>query len=129
MFMHPGFTGWSCFHVKLRILFESQLSDMSDSNPSFNSKQISHLRALAHALKPVVMIGNNGLTEKVLHEIETALNAHELIKIKVQGDDRALRTQMLQDICAKSGATAIHHIGKQLVVYRAATSPKILFPK
>jgi RNA-binding protein len=102
---------------------------MSESNPSFSSKQISHLRTLAHALKPVVMIGNNGLTEKVLHEIEIALNAHELIKIKVQGDDRALRTQMLQDICTKSEAVAVHHIGKQLIIYRAAAKPKILFPK
>ena|SRR5690606_10502641 len=102
---------------------------MSESKSSLTSRQISHLRALGHALKPVVMIGNNGLTEKVLHEIETALNAHELIKIKVHGDDRALRTQMLEEICSKSNATAVHHIGKQLVIYRQADKPKILFPK
>jgi RNA-binding protein len=102
---------------------------MSESKSLLTSKQTSHLRALGHALKPVVMIGNNGLTEKVLHEIEIALNAHELIKIKVHGDDRALRTQMLEEICSKSSATAVHHIGKQLVIYRQADKPKILFPK
>lgn len=94
-----------------------------------NSKQISHLRALSHNLNAVVMIGNSGLTEKVLNEIEVSLKAHELIKIKVHGDDRALRSKMLEKICEKTGAVAVHHIGKQLVVYRQADKPKILFPK
>lgn len=94
-----------------------------------NSKQISHLRALSHNLNAVVMIGNNGLTEKVLNEIEVSLKAHELIKIKVHGDDRALRSKMLEEICEKTGAVAAHHIGKQLVIYRPTDKPKILFPK
>lgn len=95
---------------------------------TLNSKQISHLRALGHTLNPVVMIGNNGLTEKVLHEIDVSLKAHELIKIKVHGDDRALRIQMLEEICGKTGAVAVHHIGKQLVIYRQADKPKIILP-
>lgn len=94
-----------------------------------NTKQISHLRGLAHKLNPVVMIGNNGLTETVLREIENSLNAHELIKIKVFGDDRALRVSMLEDICKSTGAIAVHHIGKQLVIYRASATPKIVIPK
>jgi RNA-binding protein len=94
-----------------------------------NTKQISHLRGLAHKLNPVVMIGNNGLTETVLREIENSLNAHELIKIKVFGDDRALRVSMLEDICKSTGAIAVHHIGKQLVIYRALETPKIVIPK
>ncbi len=94
-----------------------------------NSKQVSHLRALSHSLNPVVMIGSNGLTEQVLREIDVSLNAHELIKIKVFGDDRELRKQMLEEICAKTGAVAIHHIGKQLVIYRPADKPKIELPK
>lgn len=93
-----------------------------------NSKQVSHLRGLGHNLHPVVMIGNNGLTEQVLKEIEVNLNAHELIKIKVFGDDRAARIQMLAEICEKTGATAIHHIGKQLVIYRRAKEAKITLP-
>lgn len=92
------------------------------------SKQTSHLRALGHNLHPVVMIGSNGLTEQVLREIDISLKAHELIKIKVLGDDRELRKQMLEEICEKLGAAPIHHIGKQLVVYRAADKPKIILP-
>lgn len=94
-----------------------------------NTKQISHLRGLAHKLNPVVMIGNNGLTDAVLQEIENSLNAHELIKIKVLGDDRELRIAMLKEICEKTGATNVHHIGKQLVIYRQAETPKIVIPK
>jgi RNA-binding protein len=94
-----------------------------------NTKQISHLRSLAHNINPVVMIGHQGLTENVLKEIENALNAHELIKIKVLGDDRELRVSMLEEICEKTGAVNVHHIGKQLVIYRQAETPKIVLPK
>lgn len=94
-----------------------------------NTKQISHLRGLAHKLNPVVMIGNNGLTLSVLQEIENSLNAHELIKIKVFGDDREIRVAMLEEICEKTGATKVHHIGKQLVIYRQSESTKIVIPK
>lgn len=86
------------------------------------------MRGLGHHLNPVVSIGNNGLTEQVMKEIELALNAHELIKIKVSGDDRALRIKMLEDICEKSGAAAVHHIGKQLVIYRKSEKSKITLP-
>ena len=75
------------------------------------------------------MIGNNGLTESVLKEIDVNLNAHELIKIKVMGDDRELRTQMLADICEKSNAVAVHHIGKQLVIYRQSEKNRIVIPQ
>ena len=63
-----------------------------------------------------------------MKEVELALNAHELIKIKVSGDDRALRITMLEEICEKSGATAVHHIGKQLVIYRKSEKSKITLP-
>jgi RNA-binding protein len=87
-------------------------------------KQISHLRGLAHSLSPVVMIGNNGLTENVIKEIELNLNAHELIKIQVAGDNRETRKAIYLDICTKTNATPVHHIGKQLVVYRASATVK-----
>ncbi len=89
-----------------------------------NSKQVSHLRGLAHSLSPVVMIGNQGLTENVIKEIELNLNAHELIKVQVAGDDRDMRKTMFQDICEKTNAIAVHHIGKQLVFYRASETVK-----
>lgn len=97
------------------------------------TKQISHLRGLAHSLNPVVMIGNQGLTENVLKEIDASLNAHELIKVKVAGDDREARKSIYAEICDKTNATAVHHIGKQLVFYRASEtikeSAKIIIPK
>lgn len=93
-----------------------------------NPKQISYLRGLAHNLNPVVMIGNNGMTDNVIKEIELNLNAHELIKIKVASDDRALRLQMLNDIAEKTNAVAVDHIGKQLVIYRKSEKAKIIIP-
>ena len=95
---------------------------------TLNSKQVRFLRAAGHALHPIVMIGNNGLSETVLKEIDLSLKAHELLKIKVKSDERELRVQMLQEICEKLGAAAVQHIGKQLVVYRPADKPKIVLP-
>lgn len=75
------------------------------------------------------MISNKGLSEAVLKEINLNLDAHELIKIKVTGDDRDLRGQLLVDICTQTNAVAVHHIGKQLVIYKkSATKPKIVVP-
>lgn len=98
-----------------------------------STKQIAHLRGLAHSLNPVVMIGNNGLTENVMKEIELNLNAHELIKVQVTGDDRDARKSLFDEICNKTKAIAVHHIGKQLVFYRASAtikeSAKVVIPK
>ena len=75
------------------------------------------------------MISNKGLSEAVLKEINLNLDAHELIKIKVSGDDREFRSKLLVDICAQTNATAVHHIGKQLIIYRKSISkPKIVIP-
>jgi len=76
------------------------------------------------------MISNKGLSESVLKEINVSLDAHELIKIKVMGDDRVLRAQLLTDICEQTNSIAVHHIGKQLVIYRqSSTKPKIVVPQ
>ena len=69
-----------------------------------NSEQRSQLRSLAHNLDPVVMIGDAGLTDAVLKEIDISLNAHELIKIRVFGDDREVRLEMLDTICQQMDA-------------------------
>ena len=75
-------------------------------------------RAEAHHLDPVVMIGNDGLTPNVRKEIDAALSAHGLIKIRVLGDDRAQREAMYQSIAEDLGAAPIQHIGKLLVLWR-----------
>lgn len=78
----------------------------------------SALRSEAHALNPVVMIGEAGLTPGVLKEIDTNLNAHGLIKVRVFGDDREARIEIYETICDKLDAAPIQHIGKLLVLYR-----------
>jgi RNA-binding protein len=74
------------------------------------------LKGRAHQLKPTVMIGNAGLTESVLKEIELTLKLHELIKIRVMAE-RPEREAILAEICAKLNAAPVQHIGKILVVY------------
>ena len=76
------------------------------------------LRARAHHLDPVVMIGDAGLSRAVLAEADRALDAHELIKIRVLGEDRAQRQALLTEICSALGCAAVQSIGKLLVVYR-----------
>ena len=78
----------------------------------------SDLRSQAHGLKPVVLIGEAGLSETVVKEIDAALNAHGLIKVRVFGDDREARIEIYDTICADLNAAPIQHIGKLLVLYR-----------
>jgi len=75
-------------------------------------------RALAHNLDPVVMVGNDGLTANVTKEIDAALNAHGLIKIRVFSDDRSQREQMFSQLADGLSAAPIQHIGKLLVLWR-----------
>ena len=90
-------------------------------------KQKQYLKGLAHNLDPVVMIGNKGLTPQVLKEVNTNLEAHELIKIRVLGDERGARVNMIEKLCLESNASLVQHIGKLLVLYRAGD--KIILPK
>ncbi|MFO1399002.1 MAG: YhbY family RNA-binding protein [Burkholderiales bacterium] len=76
------------------------------------------LRAKAHHLDPVVIVGQHGLTPPVLHEIDVALTAHELVKVRVQGEERALREAMLGQICAGLDCAPVQHLGKILVLWR-----------
>lgn len=78
----------------------------------------SALRSEAHALNPVVIIGDAGLTSAVLKEIDASLDAHGLIKVRVFGDDREARIEIYETICEKLGAAPVQHIGKLLVLYR-----------
>lgn len=82
------------------------------------------LRAKAHALHPFVAIGQHGLTSAVLHEIDVALLAHELIKIRVFSDTRDDREGMLARVCTELDAAPVQHIGKLLVVWRQAPAPE-----
>jgi len=96
---------------------------------TLTSAQRRFLRANAHALNPVVMIGDAGLTESVMREIDLGLKSHELIKIKVDGDDRKLREEWLAKISNDLNAASVQPIGKTLVIYRPAEKPKLALPK
>jgi RNA-binding protein len=82
--------------------------------------QRAELRAQAHALKPVVLIGAEGLTGAVLAEIKIHLAAHQLIKVRVFGDEREERTAIYERICDELDAAPIQHIGKLLVIWKPA---------
>jgi RNA-binding protein len=83
-----------------------------------SSQQRRDLRAAAHPLHPVVLIGDRGLTDAVLGEIDRSLAAHELIKVRVAGAERAERETMLDTICEALSCAAVHHLGKTLIIYR-----------
>ncbi len=88
--------------------------------------QKRQLKSLGHHLKPVVMVGQHGLTENVLTEIGIALDAHELIKVRVSGADRDERKAMLETICSQCQAELIQSIGHVAVFFRRnRKKPKI----
>ena len=91
-------------------------------------EQRKYLRSLAHSLKPVVMIGAQGLTEAVVKEAGHALAAHELIKVRVLGDDRAAREAWQRELCEALDAAPVQHIGKLLLLYKPAAKAKIQLP-
>nr|WP_315593340.1 YhbY family RNA-binding protein [uncultured Cupriavidus sp.] len=84
--------------------------------------QRSDLRSRAHGLNPVVMIGAEGLTRAVLAEIDRSLAAHDLIKIRVFGDEREARIAIYESICDELNAAPIQHIGKLLVIWRPGSA-------
>lgn len=93
------------------------------------------LRARAHALDPVVMVGDAGLTTPVINEIHRNLLSHELVKIRVMAGEHATRDRFMGEICATLHAAPVQHIGKILVVFRPrptgalAPAPKKARPK
>ena len=92
-------------------------------------KQRRHLRRLAHQLKPIVIIGQRGLTEGVLTEVDSGLRAHELIKVKINSGDRENRRRMLEAICGTLDAESIQAIGHTITLYRRhPNNPRIALP-
>jgi len=96
---------------------------------NLSTKQKQHLKGLAHPLKPVVMIGGNGLTEGVLAEIESALAHHELIKGKIASEDRETKQLIVEAIVRETKAGNVQVIGKTLVLYRPSKESKISLPR
>ncbi len=81
-------------------------------------KQRQQLKGAAHRLDPVVLLGAGGLTDAVVREIDRALTAHELIKVRVPGDDRVEREDIFRTVAERLGAARVQSIGKLLVLFR-----------
>lgn len=85
---------------------------------TLTSQQRAKLRGLAHTLKPVVIIGQNGLSANVLAEADVALTAHELIKVKIVHPDRNVRQAIGAQLCTELNAAWVQSIGQLVVIYR-----------
>jgi RNA-binding protein len=95
---------------------------------SLTGKQRQFLRGLAHHRKPVVTLGDAGVTPTVIAEIEQALDHHELVKLKLRVGDRDARRGALSKICDQTGAERVQEIGQMAVIFRPTKESKINLP-
>ena len=113
----------------MRGMTQSAPAGSAATAPDLSERQKRHLRGLAHALKPVIRIGNPGLTEAVVRETARALQDHELIKVKAPGGDRDARDVLVTQLAQLTASALVHRIGNVAVLYRPHESlPRILIP-
>ena len=94
------------------------------------NNQKKYLRSMAHDLKPFVMIGQHGLSDSVVNELESTLLKHELLKIKLRASDRKEKQQIVDKIILLSKAVLVQVIGGVLVIYRPfEDNPNIILPR
>jgi RNA-binding protein len=97
--------------------------------PNLTEKQKKHLRGLAHAREPVVMIGQAGLSPAITGELETALGAHELVKVRARVGDRDQRDEIFAALADQTRSTLVQRIGNVGVFYRQRKDkPRIILP-
>lgn len=89
-----------------------------------SESQKKYLRGLGHPLKPVIIVGDSGLSESLLAEYESTLNHHELIKIRVRVGDRAARDEIIEKLCSESSANLVQRIGNGALLYRPNLNKK-----
>jgi RNA-binding protein len=87
---------------------------------TLTARERSHLKGRGHALEPIVQVGQIGLSDAVVVELERALTAHELIKVKINGADREARRAIVDAICARTEAVAVQQVGKVALLWRPA---------
>jgi RNA-binding protein len=92
---------------------------------TLNQKQIKQLRKLAHHSKVIVIIGQHGLTDNVMHEIDNALEIHELLKVRINASDKTERNLIIDQIAQQTGSEVIQRIGHIAVFFRASDEAKI----
>lgn len=91
---------------------------------TLSESQKKYLRGLGHQLKPLVMIGDAGLSDSLLAEFESTLAHHELIKVRVRVGDRDARNAIIEKMCAASAALLVQRIGNIALLYRANPEKK-----
>lgn len=95
-----------------------------------SNNQKKFLRARGHVLKPVVMIGQHGLSKPVLTELESTMQKHELLKIKIHTEDKQAKQKIINEILNITKAHLIQVIGSVMVIYHAFDKdPKIILPR
>jgi RNA-binding protein len=87
-------------------------------------RERAHLKGRAHGLEPVVQVGQGGLTDAVGVELERALTAHQLIKVRIGAADRHQRQAVVDAMCARTGAALVQQVGKIAVLWRPAPEPE-----
>jgi RNA-binding protein len=96
---------------------------------NISEHQKKFLRGLGHQLKPVVTVGDAGLSESLLKEFSSTIDHHELIKVRVRAGDRETRDQIINDLCNKESASLVTRVGNVALIYRRnADKPKIPLP-
>ena len=96
---------------------------------SLSESQKKHLRRLGHELKPVVLVGERGLSASLLEELDSRLAHHELIKVRVRAGDRGERDAIIGEMCSRGRAELVQRVGNMALVYRRNDDePRILLP-
>ena len=96
---------------------------------NLTNEEQKYLRKLAHNLEPVIWVGQNGLTENVIDELKSALNHHELVKVRIRVGERDSRDQIIIDITHRTNAIVVQKIGNTITLFRRNTEkPSITFP-
>ncbi len=97
---------------------------------ALTESQKKYLRGLGHQLKPVIMIGDAGLSDSVFNEFSSSIEHHELIKIRVRAGDRKKRDSIIEELCKRGSAELVTRIGNVALVYRRnEKEPKITLPQ
>lgn len=97
---------------------------------SLSNSQKRYLRGLAHGINPVILVGNKGITPALVKEFGSALDQHELVKVKIAGDDREARAEQIDQLAESAAAEVVQRIGHTATYFRRnKDEPKIALPK
>lgn len=101
------------------------MSNQKNLTPS----QVKFLRGIAHGLNPIIIIGSKGVTESLMQELESSLEHHELLKIKIAIGEKDDRKEIIEHIVAQTKSQLVQSIGKTCVIFRAKKQTEIQLPK